>query len=246
MTTRLVVILWTGVCVFFCLYIKTERRPIKMKIVITRLVIALLVCFALYSCIPTPTPTESPLSTPTEPVSPLPTPTQLVSPLPTPGVSPLPSTGEGQDQFGQQESIIYKEEFAMDTVNLDLVVKMILVLGAMAFLIEALVQLIIGSWLKYVIPGDPLDPDDDAPEKREVVYKLSASLIGALLAVMYGVDLLGVLIAAFDLTATLPTVAPWVGMVLSGLLVGRGSQWFHDLGTTWIGLDGASKVTISE
>jgi len=112
------------------------------------------------------------------------------------------------------------------------VVKLLALLGAMAFLIEAVIEVIVASWLKRVVQ------DSDT---RAVVMQLCASGLGVVITLMYGINLLGAVAAAFGVTAAL-SIAPIIGAVLTGLLIGRGAQWFHDIGVTWLGLDGGLPV----
>jgi hypothetical protein len=111
------------------------------------------------------------------------------------------------------------------------IVMLLALLAALAFLVEAVVEVLLAFWLKRVVT------DDDV---RANILKLAGSCLGVLLALMYGIDLLGAVAEAFGITVAFPIVATWAGRVLTGLLMGRGAQWFHDVGTTWLGLDQAT------
>lgn len=111
------------------------------------------------------------------------------------------------------------------------VVGMVALLASLAFLIESVVEAVVASWLGRVIKDDGL---------RAMVLKLLGSALGVVLALLFGIDLLGAVGAAFGVVATYPAAAVIVGQVFTGLLMGRGAQWFHDVGVTWLGLDGTA------
>jgi len=124
-------------------------------------------------------------------------------------------------------------------MNIDVgqIVGLLALLGALAFLIEAVVEVAVASWLSWVIPDKVRD--DKGADLRAVVLRLMASGGGVVLAIVYGLDLVGAVAATFGASVSYPAEAAIVGQVLTGLLMGRGAQWFHDVGTTWLGLDGA-------
>jgi len=118
-------------------------------------------------------------------------------------------------------------------VDLGPVLLLFALLAFVAFVIEAVVELIISSWLKNVLPDE---------KWREVIQKLCASAIGVIFTISYGLDLFAVAVSVYadilDLQPSYPTLAAWAGTVVTGLAIGRGAQWFHDAGTNRIGLDG--------
>lgn len=112
---------------------------------------------------------------------------------------------------------------------LSVVARLVALLAALAFLVEAVVEVIVGLWLRYVIADADL---------RVVIQKLVASLIGVIIALVWAVNLFEVVAEVFGVVSPLPAQAAVVGQILTGLLIGRGAQWFHDSGTFWLGLDG--------
>ena len=108
---------------------------------------------------------------------------------------------------------------------------LVALLAALAFLVEATVEVAVSSWLKSALPGEA------KADARAVILQLVAMGIGVVIALMYNLDLPSAVATQFGVTAVF-SAAPVVGSVLTGLLMGRGAQWFHDVGTSWLGLDG--------
>lgn len=104
-------------------------------------------------------------------------------------------------------------------------------LAALAFLIEAVVEILVSSWLKRVVVGE------GNADLRALILRLCSSVVGVLVTMVYGLDLLSAVAQIFGVSPIAPAVAVIVGQVLTGVLLGRGSQWFHDIGVTWLGLD---------
>lgn len=106
-------------------------------------------------------------------------------------------------------------------------------LAGIAFVIEAVVELIAAWWLKDVLPNEIY---------RANVLKLIASGIGVIFTVSYGLDIFAVLVSIYskilNIQPTYPSIASWAGTVVTGLAIGRGAQWFHDIGKSKLGLDG--------
>ena len=61
---------------------------------------------------------------------------------------------------------------------------------------------------------------------RELFMRYVAALVGVALATTYRTDLLSML--------GLTTPWPWVGWVITGILLGRGSNFVHDFATRWL------------
>jgi hypothetical protein len=61
---------------------------------------------------------------------------------------------------------------------------------------------------------------------RQLVLRYSAVLVGILLCFVYRVDLLGY----FNLWSAWP----WVGYLITGILIGRGSNFVHDFASRWL------------
>lgn len=195
----------------------------KIHLLILTLLCLILVLVGCYEPIPPIEPTETTVLPTETPVSPLPTP---ISPLPTPPgdelTAALPRIDPMKGDNGQMETIFQVGEG---------VIQLLALLAALAFIIEAVVEIAFASWLGRVIQEATL---------RATILKLLGSGLGVVLALVYGIDLLGAVAQIFGVVATYPIAAAIVGRVLTGLLFGRGSQWFHDIGVTWLGLDGTA------
>jgi predicted membrane protein len=113
------------------------------------------------------------------------------------------------------------------------VVSLMALLAAMAFLIESAVELLVASWLWRNRP--------ERVEDRAVVLRLSSSALGVLFAVLLGLDLVEGVVRTFHMTPVYALPASIAGRCLTGILLGRGAQWFHDMGMTWINLDGVQE-----
>ena len=99
-------------------------------------------------------------------------------------------------------------------------------LTLLAFIGESLVEYLLATWLGYVVKDK---------EVRVVIYKLSGGVFGLLLSFVFGIDLVGKLVGLFvEYVPTQATVV--VGRACTGLMMGRGSNWLHDLGKKWFGL----------
>jgi hypothetical protein len=114
--------------------------------------------------------------------------------------------------------------------NLNLV-SMLSVLAILAFLVEAIVEIMLASWL--------WKGKEEKAEARVTVLQLSASAVGVVLAIVFNLNVVGMVLAAFEMEPAYPAFAAIVGCVLTGLLFGRGANWFHDFGKRWLELDGA-------
>jgi len=90
----------------------------------------------------------------------------------------------------------------------------------LAFIVESMVEYIFAP-LGLLTEGNPLIV---ALEPLKYV----ALLVGVLLAFAYQLD---VIAEAFP---TQGAVAPWVGIVLTGLAIGRGANYIHDLWTKYL------------
>ena len=92
----------------------------------------------------------------------------------------------------------------------------ILLLAALA---EGLVTYFVTPWLKP-------EGREDLPEWRGMVLRYVGAVVGVALAVLYGVDLLRL--------AGLVSPVPYVGSVLTGLLIGRGANFVNDFVDRWL------------
>lgn len=86
----------------------------------------------------------------------------------------------------------------------------------LAFLNESLTEYIFGTPFKKV-PGL-------APHSWVLQYITLITGVG--IAFAYRLDLIGIFASAVGAESV---AAPWVGYVLTGLIIGRGSEWLHKL-----------------
>lgn len=108
----------------------------------------------------------------------------------------------------------------MDTLE---TVTGILVLAALA---EALVEYLFRPIIKARDDEEPTPQPSDQPDWRGLALRYTAVTLGVLLCVIYRADLL----LFFDLVPPWP----WIGYVITGLLVGRGSNYLHDFASRWL------------
>ena len=79
---------------------------------------------------------------------------------------------------------------------------------------------------------DAKDPDSTTPKPSRVLdwpalaLRYVSVLIGVALCIVYQVDLL----AYFGLASPWP----WVGWLITGILIGRGSNFIHDFAGRWL------------
>jgi predicted Kef-type K+ transport protein len=64
-------------------------------------------------------------------------------------------------------------------------------------------------------------------EDRNSVYRTISAARGVLLALGVAVDAM----ALFGMEG----IFPWLGAVVTGLLLGRGTNWIHDFVSRWVG-----------
>jgi hypothetical protein len=93
---------------------------------------------------------------------------------------------------------------------------------ALATLSEALVE----HFLRPIIkPGSK--PDSSTLPAADVLMRYGAGLVGILLCVIYNVDLLALV--------GLHSPLPFVGWIITGLIIGRGSNFLNDFADRWLG-----------
>ena len=95
----------------------------------------------------------------------------------------------------------------------------------LATLVEALVEYLIKPFF-----ADPEDPDGggiiNLPEKvRTLILRYISALVGVGLCLAYGQDLLAVV--------DMHSVSPIIGQVITGIVIGRGANYLHDLVSGW-------------
>jgi hypothetical protein len=100
-----------------------------------------------------------------------------------------------------------------------LVLAGIFLLSALA---EGLVEYLVAPWIKP--EGQTFEP---AVERRRTMgLRYSAAAVGVVLSLAYQADLLGLV--------ELESEWPAISQVLTGLLIGRGSNYLHDFVGQWV------------
>jgi hypothetical protein len=108
----------------------------------------------------------------------------------------------------------------------------VLVLAALA---EALVEYLFSPIIKAKGPNDmephlPMGPEPAAAlDWRALTLRYTAALVGVLLCIVYQTDLF--------LLFNLVPPWPWIGQLVTGLLIGRGSNFVHDFASHWLSSD---------
>ena len=97
----------------------------------------------------------------------------------------------------------------------------ILVLATVA---EALVEHLVAPIVDGRTDDNPTPPD--VWDWRPLVLRYTAAFLSVLLTITYRADIL--------LLLHLSPPWPWVGWVITGLLIGRGSNFVHDFATRWL------------
>lgn len=105
----------------------------------------------------------------------------------------------------------------------------------LALVIEGVVEVLLASWIETI---KDFHGEENA-KKRELVLKLSTAVLGVAGCLVFGLDIVGGVLALFGVMPALPGIAAASGRVLSGILIARGAQWLHDFGARWLGLDNA-------
>lgn len=97
----------------------------------------------------------------------------------------------------------------------------------LAVIVEALVEYFVAPAVK----PEGNKPPDPAPQPagvdwRSMGLRYSAAAIGVALCIVYRCDLLSM--------AGLHSPYPWVGWLVTGLLIGRGANFVNDFASTWL------------
>jgi len=95
----------------------------------------------------------------------------------------------------------------------------------LATITEALVEHLIAPIIDARGDNEPIPPADGW-NWRALALRYSSVILSVLLTITYRADLLVML----DLTPPWP----WVGWVITGLLIGRGSNFIHDFASRWL------------
>jgi hypothetical protein len=91
---------------------------------------------------------------------------------------------------------------------------------ALAFIAESMSEYLFATWLELIEKRWP------ALEEAQPMRYVSL-LVGLALAFAYQLD---ILYEAFGYVA----IWPWVGMLITGLVIGRGSNYLHDFWSTYL------------
>lgn len=100
----------------------------------------------------------------------------------------------------------------------------------LAFLAETLTEYFLRPWIRPERPeSENMATDEDLGVPRvlpPLALRYAAAIIGMILAVIYRVDLLAMI--------GLTPLYPIVGYIITGLIVGRGSNFLHDFADRWL------------
>ena len=99
----------------------------------------------------------------------------------------------------------------------------------LATLVESLVEYLVRPLVKPPIPT-PADRimigEPETATWRDMVLRYIAALVGVALCVLYSADLLTMV--------GLTSPWPWIGPVITGLIIGRGANFVHDFASRWL------------
>jgi len=98
-----------------------------------------------------------------------------------------------------------------------------LVAMALAFMAESMTEYLFATWIDWLAEKHPA-------VKKANPLKYVAAVVGVLFAFAYALDLIAAMLGATP-------SPPWVGVVLTGLAIGRGSNYLHDFAKTYLGLN---------
>jgi hypothetical protein len=99
----------------------------------------------------------------------------------------------------------------------------------LATLAESLIEYLIRPLVKPWVEGDA--PTDRSKELAGLALRYFAAALGVVLSVLYKADLLALV--------GLDSPIPIVGYILTGLIIGRGSNFVHDFASRWLSPTGA-------
>lgn len=94
-------------------------------------------------------------------------------------------------------------------------------LAAISVIVFAVAELVFAPWLLKDIWGDHKDG-------RAWTLQMVVAVIGATLCVGYRLDLVYVAVSHAGLSVMCTPFTAVIGQVLTGVLIGRGANWFHD------------------
>jgi len=126
-------------------------------------------------------------------------------------------------------------------LEFDSIAPLLGLLASLAFLVEATVEVAFTGWLKWLASLVTAWTEEQRAEFRAIIQRFAAFGLGIALCLSMGLDLIAAVAALGGVDA--PVVGP-LGAILTGILIGRGAQWFHDMGTGVFGLDMISKGNV--
>jgi len=97
-----------------------------------------------------------------------------------------------------------------------------LVALALAFIAESMTEYLFASWIDWLKEKHP------EVEKAQPLKYIGAG-VGLVLAFVYNLDLLRAMLGAI-------ANPPWVGVVITGLAIGRGANYVHNFAKEYLGL----------
>lgn len=97
-------------------------------------------------------------------------------------------------------------------------------------ILEAVLEFLFVPWIMKL----PVMED-----MQVLIVRWLGGLLGVLVCALFGLDLLGYALSILEIVPPFPVAAMWLGIVLTGLLFGRGANWLHNFGQVYFGLDGA-------
>jgi hypothetical protein len=92
----------------------------------------------------------------------------------------------------------------------------------LATLVESLVEYLIRPIVKPQAPT----PEPAAVTWRDMALRYVAALVGVALCILYNADLLALV--------GLVSPWPWIGSVITGIIIGRGANFVHDFSSRWL------------
>ena len=99
----------------------------------------------------------------------------------------------------------------------------------LATLVESFVEYLIRPLVKPWVQGQPparLVGEEPAVTIRDLILRYVAAVIGMGACVLYRADLLAMM--------GLDSPWPWVGYLVTGLIIGRGANFVHDFAGRWL------------
>lgn len=107
-------------------------------------------------------------------------------------------------------------------------IPVVLSLMVLAGIVEAVLEYLFVPFLKKIVK---------IKWARSAITRWLGGAVGAVICVVFRINLLTVVLETLKVTPAYPIVAMWLGTILTGLLSARGANWLHDFGSEFLGLD---------